>query len=181
MSEHTTETVEREASTAEALKKAAVAGGIVWVAPMMVYSRVSAQAGCTAKCAPTLSGPVAIDVVGTKGPCDTVTNPGQFTRVFNVTSVTVRFPAVVCRCGGSATATMSPTTFTYVDPFDNQGVRDVILGTTALTVTCQDRSGRPISMTCTANVRARFSGSCAGPGNTAFTVEGLTGCTTACV
>ncbi len=174
MSEHTTETVERGGfDRREALKKAAVAGGIVWAAPMIASSRVSAQAGCTLKCAPAFTGPLDIVVQGAKGPCDEITNPGQTIRVFTVTSVTVRDPATTCGCGGSATASMSPTTFTLIDSLPNQGLRNVIIGTTTLTVTCLDRSGRPISTTCTANVRARFSGSCAGGGEHLLQRRGL--------
>jgi hypothetical protein len=179
MSEHTTETVERGGfDRREALKKAAVAGGIVWVAPMIVSSRVSAQAVCTAKCAPTFTGPADIIVEGSKGPCTTPI-PGQVQRVFTVTNVAVADPGATCGCSPtSASATLSPTTFTLVDLVPNQGLRSEIIGTTTLTVTCQDRSGRPISTTCTANVRAEFSGSCQGLGLARFNVEGLTGCTT---
>ena len=55
MSEHTSETVERGGfDRREALKKAAVAGGIVWAAPMIMSSPARAQATpCTPKCAPT--------------------------------------------------------------------------------------------------------------------------------
>ena len=55
MSEHTSETVERGGfDRREALKKAAVAGGIVWAAPMIMSSPARAQATpCTPKCAPS--------------------------------------------------------------------------------------------------------------------------------
>ena len=57
MSEHTSETVERGGfDRREALKKAAVAGGIVWAAPMIMSSPARAQATpCTPKCAPDTS------------------------------------------------------------------------------------------------------------------------------
>jgi len=167
----------------DALKKAAVAGGIVWATPMLTSHSATAANVCTLKCA--AKGPsVTFNVQGRKLSCVETPGaggaPGKVTRVFRVDSVTVQNASTAFPCGGNATATISQTTFTFIDPVSNQGVRFVTIGTATVTITCLDRQGRPVRTTCTVDVQARFSGSCQGDGNTRFQFTNLRGCSSNC-
>ena len=162
----------------EALKKAAIAGGIVWAAPVIASSKASAQEACTLACAPTASS-ADITIFGTKGPCIAGAPAGQQRRIFTINDVTVDSGAV-CPCGGTATVTWSPTIIVYDDPDPNQGIRTVEIGTITVTVTCTDEQGRAVARTCTSPVIATFSGSCEGVGNTGFAVGELSGCVVSC-
>jgi hypothetical protein len=168
-----------------ALKKAAVAGAVVWTAPVLLSD--SAQAvqllpgGCTAKCAPIVDA-VDLVVTGSKGACDD-TAPGQVIREFNITSVTLGAASGSCPCGGAeAVVTFTPETITYIDPLGNQGNRtDVNVGSVSVTFGCTDRVGNTIETTCEAQILASFSGSCQGVGNTTFSVGALVNCSTVCL
>ena len=81
----------------EALKKAAVAGGIVWSAPLITTSPVAAQtAVCTLKCAPEPGNPdLSVFTY-----CDT---PGAKWAEIRITK-----DLVTCPCGGDGTLVGDP-------------------------------------------------------------------------
>jgi len=162
-----------------ALKKAAIAGGIVWAAPMIASTKASAAAVCTLDCAPTAAS-ADITITGTKGPCIPGGPPGSQRRTFGINSVTIDSGAV-CPCTGTATVTYSPEVIVYDDPDPNQGIRTVQIGTLTVTVTCTDEQGRSVARVCDASVIATFSGSCEGVGNTGFAVGELSNCFATCV
>src|SRR5262245_1311588 len=86
----------------EALKKAAVAGGIAWATPMIISSVAHAQAPpCTPKCAPNGSQ-FTFTATGMKLPCQPGIPPGQqAVRVQVTVTATARS---TCPCTGAQPA-----------------------------------------------------------------------------
>lgn len=171
-----------------ALKKAAVAGAVVWSTPMVLSSRVSATDVCTLKCLPEGSGDaVTFDIDGRKLTCEELDpvvrgQPGRQKRVFQIDTVDVTAGDTTCPCqeGADSTITFSTSTLQYEDPIPNQGTRTVPVGTISITFQCLDRQDRPLTRTCTYPVIAEFSGSCQGVGNTTFSLGASSGCVEAC-
>lgn len=154
-----------------ALKKAAVAGAVVWTAPVLLSESAQAvqflDGGCTAKCGP--SATVSVTGSATTRGCVTGT-PGQegVTALINAGT-----SAGGGSCGCDATAVVVVTSPAAGDPFEvrpkpnnaNQGEFDV-----TATISCEDRDGNTITKTCSAVATAEVKpGSCQGVGVVTFT------------
>lgn len=171
-----------------ALKKAAAAGVVVWTAPTLLSSTVSADHICTLKCAPQGAASVTLAGLGRKGDCRTDGPPGGESRVFYVDSVDFVDVGgtVTCPCdpdGGTAEIDFETTEIIYFDTIPNQGVRtDILIGQVSVKFTCLDRQDRPVISVCDFDVVASFSGSCQGTGNQLqpFTLVATGSCSKEC-
>jgi hypothetical protein len=178
MSEHTSETVERGGfDRREALKKAAVAGGIVWAVPVIMSSPARAQAPpCTPKCAPDTT---AFSFAGTtvrKLGCTDPNAPNGQEQYIIEASVVVTATAT-CPCSGTAPTFSGTFVFQFTSP--NPG-RTAFTGTGGqITVTCTDIDGSVISRTCQFSVAVVITGNCQPQtGIQRFVNAALTGCGT---
>jgi hypothetical protein len=181
MSEHTSETVERGGfDRREALKKAAVAGGIVWAAPMIMSSPARAQTTpCTPKCAPSeqlisFAGSSVLKI----GCVDPTAPPGQQQYVVRA-SLTVT-ATQACPCTNSTPTFTGVFVFEFTSPNPGQ---QLFTGTGGLiTLQCTDIDGSIIRQTCQFQVAVRITGNCLiGTGQNDFLGANLVGCTTTCV
>jgi hypothetical protein len=127
-----------------ALKKVAVAGAVAWTAPTVMSSRVSAQEVCTPKCAPV--GGVLISATVVISPCGSGA-PGTQPVKGIITSITAQ--AGSCGCGGTPTVVL-------VDPVPGGSIQirprpgnQRASFTVKVAVTCLDRRGRPVTVSCT--------------------------------
>ena len=181
MSEHTSETVERGGfDRREALKKAAVAGGIVWAAPMIMSSPARAQATpCTPKCAPdTTAFSFAGTTVTKLGCVDPNAPAGQEQYIVQASMVVTA--TTTCPCTGTTPTFSGTLVFQFTSP--NPG-RQAFIGTGGqLIVTCTDIDGSVITRTCQFSVSVVITGNCQPQtGIKRFVSAALTGCTTTCV
>ena len=157
-----------------ALKKAAVAGAVVWTAPVLLSD--SAQAtqflpgGCTAKCGP--SGSVFVSGSATAQPCLPAPPPPGQQEVFAVID-DASAGAGSCGCDTEAVVVVTTpgagTSF-LVRPKPGSaqnGEFDIVA-----TVSCVDRAGNTISSTCRATATAFIQpGNCQGAQNPSPTFQ----------
>jgi hypothetical protein len=178
MSEHTTETVERGGfDRREALKKAAVAGGIVWAAPMIMSSPAQAQQPpCTPKCAPeTTAFSFAGTTVRKLGCVDPNAPAGQEQYIVQASMVVTA--TTTCPCTQTAPGFTGDFVFEFTSPAPG---RQAFAGTGGeITVTCTDIDGSVIARTCQFTVAVVVAGNCMPQtGIQRFVEAALTGCGT---
>lgn len=127
-----------------ALKKVAVGGAVAWAAPTVLSSRVSAQEACTLKCAPV--GGVVITATVTISVCADGIPAGQQPVNGVIGSITAE--AGSCGCGGTPTVELLNAPGGAVQIRPNPG-NEAVDFTVDVSITCLDRLGRPVTVTCT--------------------------------
>lgn len=132
----------------EALKKAAAAGAVGWVAPTLMSSPAFAQSGvCTPKCIP--AGTPQYTAAGVSGSCG-----GSYVVVI---PITLTQGSVTCPCGGDPVAGVA--TLTRAFPRGTRGQQTL---TESVEVSCTDLSGDPCPLVCTVTATVNITGN---PGN----------------
>lgn len=128
----------------EAIKKAAVAGTVVWTVPTLVSSRASAQEDtCTPKCVPL--GTPAYTVLAVVDTCG---------RLYNVrVTVVPTAGSVSCPCGGTPTTQEAVLSRSFSRRF--RGQADL---TEDVELVCIDRSGSSCPITCAVTVTVNITG-----------------------
>lgn len=156
-----TKTLDRRA----ALRKAATAGAIAWVAPTVLSSEASATTACTPKCAPvgggSFTGTLLRTSCGPQGPLNEP-HPNGF-QIVNASAA-----GAGCGCGGAPTIILSGGGQTFSMPNDawthqycpEDGVHIGWVGRhpnrppaapdapVYATLVCRDRRGRQLCRTC---------------------------------
>lgn len=156
-----------------ALKKAAVAGAIGWVAPAILSDTAHAvevlPGGCTAKCQPNGNATVSIQVV--IADCIEGTPPGQ--QVVRGTVTQLSAGGDPCPCGGGVVQIVNPTPDEVVILSPVPGNWDGVLSI-GVNITCFDRSLNEIVVNCNTTVQAGAgSGNCESRAGDVYTVENL--------
>lgn len=148
------------------LRKAAVAGGIAWTAPVVASSRAGAASACTPKCQPSAPTVTATPV---KRPCAITPPTVPPSDQFVVIDVTVSATAT-CGCSGAAVVSVSPSSFVATKPTVGGGIFEADYPIT-VTLHCVDRDGDTIRTICPGTVHLFHQGNCnnttAGPSATA--------------
>lgn len=150
----------------QAVKRAAVAGAVVWSAPVVLSSRAQAMDGtCTPKCFPVAGQATLPRITGTCEP-----RPRRGTIVLS----NVNPAPVSCPCGGDAvlgqlqvtsSAGAAAVNGTTVTIFFLTGFPSTFEVTATQTASCNDRADDPCESTCTTVYRVSVGFSNNGNGN----------------
>jgi hypothetical protein len=156
-----------------ALKKAAAAGTIAWVAPAITSSKVSAVeliGACTAKCQPNNQATVSFTV--TIADCISGTPPGR--QAVRGTITQTGADGDPCPCSAGIVQIISPTPGQIQQLAPNPGNWDGVIEDVTVLITCRDRSENIITTTCTFSVQVGGgSGNCNSRGGDVYTVNNI--------
>ena len=135
---------ERGVDRRAALRKAAVAGTLVWTAPVVMSQSASAQTACTLSCAPPDGQRPQVNIVANRRCLADDSRVWIFEGILSPTVIT-------CPCGVAAAVVEveAPPVGTIIatDPGNQNLVLDVPV---VVRITCLSNAGVPVSRSCAA-------------------------------
>jgi hypothetical protein len=163
-----------------ALKKAAAAGAITWVAPSIVSDKAlavdSLPGGCTAKCAPSDS----VSVTGVVRLLECVEGGPAGLQGVAAEILSLVFSGESCGCGGTPIIVDAQKTRIEVGDIIVLGARpgnNPLTLEVSVSVVCTDRAGNEVSRPCSGTLATEsVSGNCNSLGDIELTYQVVLSC-----